>query len=265
MTFRSLAAVPIALGAVVLVGVAAIEAEVARTIFFRVEVEAVKLLALFGCMAAAAAFERGDYLRRAWGLVGACMLLLLVRDLTIIPAVGAALGPRAEGIRTVIVTVANLLSIAGSWFFACTWRVAQIDLPGSARGKRTAFTLTALLVTSLALYAAFFDVQALGRGQERAWVSLASDAGDILSLWFIAPVMLTALAMRGGLLMWPWAFQTASLLAWLAYDGTVALDYVAGAGPLAIKTTSEFFRALACGSSFAAGMAQCKVVRSQTG
>ena len=35
------------------------------------------------------AFARGDYLRRAWFLIGLCMALLLVRDATVnVPAVG---------------------------------------------------------------------------------------------------------------------------------------------------------------------------------
>src|SRR4029078_3043592 len=78
------------------------------------------------------AFERGAYQRRAWFLVGGCMALLLARDLTLLPLF------RSFDVRTVaiaagiLVALANVSQVVGTWMLARTWKVAQLELPGTA-------------------------------------------------------------------------------------------------------------------------------------
>ena len=78
MKYRLLALFPLVIAAVF--ATAALVLGDRMTTALVVQNEAGKVLALVGCVAAALAFERGDYLNRAWMLVGACYLLLLVND-----------------------------------------------------------------------------------------------------------------------------------------------------------------------------------------
>jgi hypothetical protein len=80
--------------------------------------------------------------------------------------------------------------------------------------------------------------------------------GDIFSLALIVPVLLTTLALRGGLLSWPWGLMTASQFGWLLYDASATLRLFVVIEPATATMWSEMFRALACTYCFAAGLAQ---------
>jgi hypothetical protein len=104
------------------------------------------------------------------------------------------------------------------------------------------------------------DARALVGGNLSSIVSTGSDLGDMLTLALIAPVMQTALAMRGGLLRWPWGLTTAGSLAWLMYDITSDIVTVLHVtrGPLLVG--SESVRLVASGCILAAGVCQRRVV-----
>jgi hypothetical protein len=100
------------------------------------------------------------------------------------------------------------------------------------------------------------DVGALASGDMGASVNIASDLGDTICLALVAPVMHTALAMRGGMLRWPWGLLTSSGIAWIAYDaatGGVEMLHVEQARWLIV---TEAIRGLACAFMFSAGVAQ---------
>ena len=81
---------------------------------------------------------------------------------------------------------------------------------------------------------------------------------DILGLCLVAPLLLTAVSLRSGLFVWPWALITAGRIAWLLYDAAVAVE--AGPPPLGFPL-SEVFRGLGMNYLFAAGLAQLLVIR----
>ena len=87
-------------------------------------------------------------------------------------------------------------------------------------------------------------------------MDIASDLGDTIVLALVAPVLHTALAMRGGVLRWPWGLLTLSGLAWLAYDTSSTAITALGAGPGAALVGSEALRLLANANIFGAGVAQ---------
>jgi hypothetical protein len=89
---------------------------------------------------------------------------------------------------------------------------------------------------------------------------VGSDLGDILGLCLIAPVLLTAIAMRGGILKWTWGLLTASLLFWLLYDCASTIDHFVTGHVAAIVMVRESFRALACVAEFSAGLAQRRAI-----
>jgi hypothetical protein len=229
-------------------------------VVMRAENEAGKVLAMLGCFAAAQAFERGDYLRRAWVLSGACMLLLLVRDLTLIPVVDAGLaGPGLEPFRRGLVVAANVSSVAGTALLARAWSVAGLSTAGRRAWLVAAGVVVSLVATGWPLV---HDLQRLRDGDFAAVPFLASDLGDTISLALVAPLLETALALRGGALLRPWALLTAGGLCWILYDaawGIGPLLHIDGSAHVGLVV--EAFRGLACGLIACAGVAQRRVVR----
>ena len=72
----------------------------------------------------------------------------------------------------------------------------------------------------------------------------------------LAPILLTAVALRGGLLMWPWGLVTASLAAWLCYDATIGLGPHLGLAADTQAVIANSFRMLATFLNLSAGLAQ---------
>ena len=252
MKYRALALLPLLL--VVLVATASLSLGDRMPIVLTISNEAGKLLALAGALTAALAFERGEYLNRAWLTYGACYFLLLVNDG--LEAAGAT-GPQMQLLRGVVVLVANACSVGGTWMLARAWTVAGLDEDGAGRTRRLAlFAGAAILALCISGWPLLEDVRGLAESRPGSLISIASDLGDTFSLALVAPVMLTALAMRGGVLRWPWGMLTASGIAWLIYDATSYAFDPHRAGPGLALVGSESFRVLANGWVFSAGVAQ---------
>lgn len=230
-------------------------------LFLRTEVETVKVLTLVGSWAAALAFERTAYLRRAWFFIGGCMALLLTRDLTLAPFF-EPLGPRnLEVLRAVLVVGANVSQVVGTAMLARAWRIADLSLPGSTKSQWAVVGAAVVLALVFAGPGVVTNVRRVAAGDLVSMSGVASALGDMVSLCLIAPLLLTALALRGGLIGWPWALLTSSYLAWLLYDAVLALGPYFGLDARGARTGSEVFRALGCTFGFSAGMAQVAVVR----
>jgi hypothetical protein len=259
--FQRLAVLPIAWAAVFLALDAAFYGGPAYGTFVRTEVEAAKALTLIGSWAAALAFEKGAYQRRAWFFIGGCMALLLCRDLVTLTPVFRGLG--AHGVNVVagiLVLSANVSQVIGTWMLARTWKVAELELPGSRAAQLATVGVVGVLAAVFAGPSVVLSGNAVLAGDLTRASGVASGLGDMISLWLIAPLLLTALALRGGLFGWPFSLLTASYVAWLGYDALAILGPVMGLGPHASRTGAELFRALGCLFGFSAGMAQRAVV-----
>jgi hypothetical protein len=258
MKFRSLAAFPLCF-AVVFAVVALAAGGDGLAPVLATENEVGKVLAVVGCFVAALAFEEGDYLRRAWFYSGLCYLLLLLGDVVGMPFVATHLSTHqldlAEGSFAVL---GNATSVLGTWMLARAWTVAGLEDDDDASRTRGRLLFAAAVTVSLAItgWPLLHDAGALASGDMGAAVNIASDLGDTICLALVAPVLLTALAMRGGTLRWPWGLLTVSGIAWIAYDaasGVVELLHVEQARWLIV---TEALRGLACAFFFSAGMAQ---------
>ena len=260
MRFRILVAIPLAWALVFIVTDLLVSGMAGYRVFLRTEIELVKGLALIGCLAAAFSFSRGEYLQRAWLFMGGCMFFLLLRDFTMLPAIEAAL-PSIDLIRGILVVLANVSVVIGIYKLSRAWRVAGLELPGT-RGQRWAGLLIAILLAAgLGGPAVVNNFIELAGGDASALTGIAMALGDMISLILIAPVLFTALALRGGLFGWPWWLLTASLISWLLYDGVLEMGPYLGAGERTVRTVSEMFRALACMFEFSAGLAQLYIVK----
>jgi hypothetical protein len=233
----------------------------ALTTVVRIENETGKLLAAAGCLAAAYAFEPGEYMRRAWLYSGGCLVLLLVRDITIIPAVaGAFAWTNLNALQGALVVLANASSVIGTWLLARAWNVSGLEeAPAGPRwALRGGGVAVALLVTGWPLWV---DASKLFAGDLAAIPWVGSDLGDTVSFALVAPVLQTALALRGGALLWPWALLTAGGFCWILYDAGWGFGEILHAdGDARVQIAVEAVRALACTYVAAAGMAQRAVV-----
>jgi hypothetical protein len=265
MSTRRVALVPVALALVVIAVVAFLPDLPAQVLALRRSVQAGKLLAAGGALAAALAFEKGDYLRRAWGLQAISMLLLL-RDLPLerVPVGGSALGVPREAWNGSAVVIANMVGVAGAWLMARAWRVAGIELPGSPAFRRGVYAAGLLAAVVIAGVPLVRNLVSWADGSPPTLPFIASAVADALTLALIAPVLMTVLAMRGGLLVWPWGLYMASLLCWMVYDtgeAAVRLEALQHAAP-ALRVVKESFRLLGCVLLCAAGIAQRGAVLS---
>ncbi|HEU4536260.1 MAG TPA: hypothetical protein VFS00_19180, partial [Polyangiaceae bacterium] len=78
-------------------------------------------------------------------------------------------------------------------------------------------------------------------------------------------VFFTALALRGGRLIWPWALMTTGFLFWLLYDAGLVLAEAFALWDLRARVLRESFRAAACLYTFSAGVAQALALRDAAG
>lgn len=176
--------------------------------------------AVVGSAIGASAFARGDRLRWAWllvasyALIGVGKILLWGSPRHVGPALG--LLPQtntalANGAATILL---NLCSVAGLALFARVWHGTGLTPPWRGRATLVAFAI-GLVVGGVPVWN---DIHLIAAGQSLRVAGLASSLGDIAAITLMGPILVTAIAMRGGLLVWPWTILTVSSIAWLAFD-----------------------------------------------
>ena len=235
-----------------------------RRMFFAVEIMFVKLLAAAGCFVAASRYRRREYMGMAWQVIGIDYFLLFVKDLLFgrvvhLPGIDP---DTAESLRVAFVIAANVGGSIGCIMLARVWHVAGIALPGSRRLQYAAIVVGIGLAIAIVGWGTWQDIGHLRQGDKEAWVAVASNLGDIVSFSAIAPILLTAIAMRGGALAWPWALVTLSNIGWLLYDMSWSFERQWALSEHNLRIIAEFWRGQGCIMAFAAGLAQRWAIRS---
>jgi len=256
MNFKRLAIMPLLMAIVPALIMLGIEVARTRQIALRVEIETVKILGLTGSVIAALSFDRGEHLRRAWLLNGSCYAVLLLRDLLFGVWLVRESGEPWQYLEAVMVLIANAGAVTGVWMLSRTWQVAGIALPWSPLRREIVRWIGIVVGLAIAGPTFYVSIDGALKGQVRAIVYAVSSLGDIFSLAFIVPVLLTTLALRGGLLSWPWGLMTASQFGWLFYDATGTIRLFVEMAPATATMWSEIFRTLACTYCLSAGIAQ---------
>lgn len=252
--FRWLIAIP--LGSAIVLSIAFLLVGPDRAGLYRADVAICQALGFWGCLAAALIFDSGDYLRRAWVLQMICYGLIFAGDLTLTTGVfsNRSWAPLANGILTL---TANASAMGGTFFLARTARVAGIQMPGSDVTRHVLSAIALAIALAAGGPAAIVSARQVLHGDQGGIMFFASCIGDIFCFAMIAPLLLTTIAMRGGLLAWPWGFMTASGLAWLTYDGVQTLaPILLGISAEKARPVLEVARCLACTCAFSAGLAQ---------
>lgn len=159
-------------------------------------------------------FSSGDRLWKSWLLISLGYAISAVRHGTrligyFVPSV------------TLPVSVANALVIAQNvaialalLLFVMAWRATGLTAPVS-RGAQIASTTIGVAV---AVFVGGYPLVKAMTAAEPNITLLVSTAGDIVGFGLIVPLALSALAMRGGLLMHTWVYLAASEVSWLLYD-----------------------------------------------
>lgn len=257
----ALLAIPVGIAVAFLVAQSMV-ADANRMRFWAVEVPTMKALAALGCFLAASRYRRGEYMGIAWMLIGLDYALLFAKDLLFGRVFHfAGLPPdTATTMRAVFVTFANITASIGAIMLARVWRVAGIALPGSRTSQLMASAVSFVVAVAIIGWGLWRELHSAAHGEREAIIVVASNLGDVVSFIVIAPLMLTAIAMRGGTLAWPWALITASNVAWLLYDMSWMFERQLNEGTL--RSVEEFWRALACALALSTGMAQRWAIRS---
>lgn len=211
----------------------------------------IKSAATVGAILAYAAYQRGDYMRRAWAFLGISYLALAARDLL---AVADVLGDDFISLNFGQI-LSNIFSTLSFIAFARAFRVAGLEIPGSRRAKTATVIVCVALGLGLAGYALVSDIGRYGQPRFPFVGSLFSDIGDMIGLALLAPIFLTALGLRGGLLGRPWLLLTAAQICWLVYDVGATGNWV---------LLREAARTLACLHTLSAGLAQRWLLESST-
>ncbi len=163
-------------------------------------------------------------------------------------------------IRGILVAIGNLIFIIGIWMLARTWTsVVGLSFPGRLWAKRLIIGAAILVTLFLVVPSVIRGLQGSLSGNFGTWdliVNMVSGLGDLIALSLIAPILLTALALRGGLLKWPWLFLTCILGSWLIYDGVHSWAPNLGLSPAEILGYANFFRVVACLYTVSAGLSQ---------
>jgi hypothetical protein len=154
------------------------------------------------------------------------------------------------------VTLGNAFVVVGAWTLARAWTVAGLEHPGPKGARRAVLALAIVVALAFAGPTLVVDVRDIVLGPRADFDSIASDLGDILSLPLIAPVALTALAVREGTLRWTWMLLTSSLVAWLLYDAIYTLPDYFSVSPVGYRLVSEQFHILAGAFAGVAGFTQ---------
>src|SRR5262249_31614626 len=101
----------------------------------------------------------------------------------------------------------------------------------------------------------------LRNGDPSAIVSIASRLGDIACFMLLVPVLSTALALRRGLLGWPWALLATSLVCLFAGVAALTVARMSGLTLAQAFPYYDIFRVPACVFALSAGLAQRWVIR----
>jgi hypothetical protein len=257
LRFQALAACTLVIGLIPVASALTISSGTALAGTFHGWTIALYLFATAGTLVAAYSFGRGEPMRPAWLLVSASYLVLLPQRI--------ANGPKAAGLYEALAppawasslssAVSGVLAVAGFLLLARAWRSSGLDQ--SSRAGRVVMRLVATAVAAtLAGPDIVAQFPAALRGDVLAVGDVFTDLLDVGLFVVAVPVLRAALGLGGGLVAWPWALITCSLMAWLGYDATSLFGAAAGLDARTVRIVEEVCRTLGAALAGSAGVAQ---------
>jgi hypothetical protein len=225
-----------------------------------------KIAALVGGIIAARAFDRGDYMRRAFVLEAATYGFLVTRDcLAMVPPLRLALETAHvfDTVWRILFVSANVAGVAGAFMMALAARLALFDSEETRFRGHLWLGLAALIgltFTGPSIVTAALDI---GEGRPHSFVVLIGSLADLGAFVLTVPVVRLAYALRGGLLYIPWTLVATARMFWLVRDAFgVAPPWLQG--HQAFMIAAEAARTLACCYAFSAGLAFRRIFAAPT-
>ncbi|HKO57588.1 MAG TPA: hypothetical protein VJ276_17070 [Thermoanaerobaculia bacterium] len=252
---KRLVLIPFIGGVVVAAGMALTEPATSR--FYRAALIAAALLTAGSALITTHLFAKSDKLFAAWLLIGSGYGLAAIRySLRLVTMFG---GPELLGRAALdtLLIMQNLLIAIALWLFVRSWRATGLATPFSG-AARTGWTLlgvgVAVIVGGYPLIQGFVTAKA-------DTVLLVSTLGDMVGIALIVPLAMSALAMRGGLLMHTWLYLAACEAFWLLYDVWLALRTTLGIDAPLGPGIEQVIRIIAILFAFIATVAQRRALR----
>jgi hypothetical protein len=210
-------------------------------------------LTVVGAMIGVIVLDPGDYLRRAWIANVVAYSIFFTAALMRLPN----LPEWIVWVRVGLVIVGNGFSVTAVVLFARVYRQTGLPEP-RAPWVWVATTVFAFASAGIPVYE---NVRALvvGTGSPLSVMGIASSIGDALVLVLVAPLVITAFALRGGKLAQLFWYLGASAAAWLlvdAQDTVVFFLHPDDHTHTMLLVAIEPFRQAACALLFAAALTQ---------
>ncbi|MGZ7078894.1 MAG: hypothetical protein ACXVJT_05715 [Thermoanaerobaculia bacterium] len=180
-------------------------------IFYRSMLLVAVLIATAAAVGAARAFDRGDQLFITWAVLASAYALLTIRYVMRL-LVTVHVMELPVTFDRVLLIAHNIGVPVALWLFVRSWRTTGLAGPMSRAGV-LGWTLAGFAV---ALAIGGFPLM---RGLHNTDPAvLVSTLGDMVSIALIVPLLMPALGLRGGLLMYTWLYLALAQVAWLMYD-----------------------------------------------
>jgi len=184
------------------------------------------LVAAVGALVGALAFTREDRMLWAWlsisvaNVVGT-LTVLVTQAPPLHTLVTAPLSDTAQAAGISGTVLLNVFTVIGLVMFGQAWRSFAPRPAWYPAATAAAFALGALVAGPSVVHGLRLVANGEGRDQ---WAGIISSVGDLTSITMIGPLAVTAIRMRGGSLVWPYALLTLGTLCWLAWDASTLLS-----------------------------------------
>jgi len=180
-------------------------------VFYRAMLLIAVTVATAGALRAATSFERGDALLTTWAVLGGGYVLLWIRYVMRLLVTLHVMELPVTFDRALLI-VHNIAVPVALWLFVRAWRTTGLAGPMS----RGSFVVA--VAGGLAIAIAVGAYPFLTGSHNTDTAVLISTLGDMISIALIVPLLMPALGMRGGLLMYTWLYLAVAQIAWLMYD-----------------------------------------------
>jgi hypothetical protein len=210
------------------------------------------LLAMVAIAAALAAQKFGwwsEYVGRAWTLFFVEYSLLTASEVL------RRAFPETPLANDICVVVANLAGIGAYVLMARSLSAAGLEYYGSRAKKILALSVALLLAIALCYGPITVALQSL-RSDDPSFGALVSPIADVITFMLVAPLLLTAFALRGGQIFWMFALLTTGTIGWMINQGASTIMNMIGGGENAIRTGRMTGFAMACFLIAAAALTQ---------
>jgi hypothetical protein len=246
---RRLLVIPFVSGAIVACGM--LMPEATASLFYRAALVTAALLTAISALMTSSAFEKGQKLFAAWSALGIGYALAAIRHSMRLWTLLLGGGITNRAVLDTLLVLQNVLVALALWWFVRAWQTSGLAAPVSRRVQFTWIFLGIAVAIVVGGYPLIQGFQTAGTDT----VLLVSTAGDMIGIALIVPLVMPALAMRGGLLMHTWLALAASEVFWLLYDVWVGTKGMMGLTPSMATGVEQILRIIAVMFAFVATVA----------